>query len=136
MEIPESIWARVEKSDGCWRWLGGHNSGGRPMVNLRRKPWYVYRLLYTAMVGEIPAGMTIDHLCQNGWCCNPEHCEPVPQSVNSRRAVITRYGDRDACFRGHPYATYRRVDSKGEKYCSGCARVRYLAWKARSVAQN
>ncbi|WP_443041336.1 HNH endonuclease [Streptomyces sp. B21-108] len=34
----------------------------------------------------MPEGWTIDHLCQNKACCNPDHLSPVTRSENSRRA--------------------------------------------------
>ena len=95
--------------------------------------WLVYRLLYTTEIGPIPDDMTLDHVvCQNGWCCNPAHCEPVTNRENVRRALAARYAGRTACPKGHPYDLYRRTRksgaSKGKSYCVKCGTLRANAW--------
>ena len=41
------------------------------------KMWRGHRLSYTILVGPIPEGYVIDHLCRNRRCYNPAHLEPV-----------------------------------------------------------
>ncbi len=108
-------------------------SNGRPQVWLNGKNWLVYRLLYTEEIGPIPDGLTLDHVtCQNGWCCNPHHCEPVPNGTNVSRALAIRYAGRTACPQGHPYELYRRYVKTGKyagrPYCVGCGTIRAAAW--------
>lgn len=107
------------------------------MVN--RKMWYVYRLMYTALIGPIPSGLTLDHVvCQNGWCCNPHHCEPVPNGTNVSRALEIRWADNTHCPKGHPHSEYRRWRKTGkyagDPYCSACGVERYNAWRAKKKA--
>ena len=65
----------VIDTNGCWVYdMGSYN---RPN----------YRLVYVCLVGPIPAGLHIDHLCGNNWCINPAHMEAVTPSENRRRAV-------------------------------------------------
>lgn len=99
--------------------------------------WIVYRLVYVAEIGPIPDGMTLDHIvCQNGWCCNPHHCEPVPNSVNVQRALAIRYAGRTACPKGHPYDLYRRYrktgTDAGKPYCIQCGNIRIRAWAQKN----
>ncbi|MFF4531456.1 HNH endonuclease signature motif containing protein [Streptomyces sp. NPDC001407] len=51
---------------------------------------YAHRTAYSLMVGEVPDGLQIDHLCRNALCVNPAHLEPVTPSENIRRAVAAR----------------------------------------------
>ena len=46
----------------------------------RRTGW-----AYEFLVGEIPEGLTLDHLCRNKACVMPDHLEPVTQAENHRR---------------------------------------------------
>jgi hypothetical protein len=120
--------AKVDQSGECWRWTGSHTAGGRPQVNFDRQPWYVYRLLYTWLVGSIPEGMTLDHFaCDNGWCVNPAHCRPVANSENVRRGLEVRYAGRDSCPAGHPRSEYGKRDSRGKLWCTECNRIKCLA---------
>lgn len=78
-----------------------------------------HRVSYEHMVGEIPAGLDLDHLCRRRNCINPSHLEPVPRRVNLRRAadmIVT-------CPRGHAYTevnTY--MDPEGHRRCRECKR--------------
>lgn len=58
---------------------------GRFSVN--NQTYYVHRFAYELLVGPIPDGLTVDHLCRTRLCANPRHLEPVPQSENSRRGI-------------------------------------------------
>lgn len=44
-----------------------------------------HRWAYEFLVGEIPEGLTLDHLCRNKACVMPDHLEPVTQAENHRR---------------------------------------------------
>lgn len=120
--------AKVDQTGECWRWMGSHTSVGRPQVNFDRKPWLVYRLLYTWEVGPIPDGMTLDHIaCDNGWCCNPHHCVPASNSDNVCRGLSVRYAGRTACPAGHLRDEFGKRDSRGKWWCAECNRIKTRA---------
>lgn len=77
---------RIIKSfDGdCWLWDGLQDPKGYGLFC----HFYAHRVAYTLHRGDIPAGMTLDHLCRNKWCVNPSHLEVVSFSENSRRGQI------------------------------------------------
>ena len=82
------VWQYVDKDgpDGCWQWKGSLTYDGYGSFGGTGSHRYVYELL----VGPIPTGLTIDHLCRNTWCCNPDHMEPVTRAENTRRAHAGR----------------------------------------------
>lgn len=93
------FWAKVDKNapDGCWIWTAStcHEGYGRFNANDIDLPsTLAHRIAYTWLVGPIPAGLTLDHLCFVTNCVNPEHLEPVTNGENVRRAVERRRHDR------------------------------------------
>lgn len=87
---------------GCWIWRGytdptnGYGSHGDS---------YAHRTFYEKFKGEIPAGLTIDHLCRVRNCVNPDHLEAVTLRENILRsdgptAINAR---KTHCKHGHEF---------------------------------
>jgi hypothetical protein len=49
-----------------------------------------HRLSYEWLVGPVPEGMELDHLCRVRHCVNPSHLEVVTHSVNVIRGNEAR----------------------------------------------
>lgn len=129
MTLEARFWAKVRKSDGCWEWTGALVRGyGRVNVqslpSRRKVTALAHRVSYELLVGLIPDGLHLDHLCRNTRCVRPDHLEAVSQQENNRRARKTH------CLRGHPFDeanTYRRKD-RNERMCRTCHRERQAAY--------
>jgi hypothetical protein len=78
----EALLRHVLIGDGCWEWMGGKQWGGYGLF----RGACAHRLFYELLVGPIPAGLEIDHLCRNRSCVRPTHLEPVTHLENMRRA--------------------------------------------------
>lgn len=86
----ERLWQRVEKGEGCWIWPDATNDAGYGQVHHQGRVVYVHRLAYEQLVGPIPEGLVLDHLCRNTRCVNPAHLEPVTIGENVRRGFEGR----------------------------------------------
>jgi hypothetical protein len=133
--IDERLWERVDKTshpDGCWIWLGSFNTYGygQMMIGSRldgsRTLAVTHRLAYQVTKGAIDSKLEIDHLCRNRKCCNPDHLEAVPHSVNVNRAVA---GSDYLCINGHP-KTY--VTKRKRFHCAICGRAAQRRWRDKS----
>jgi hypothetical protein len=98
----ERFWSKVDRStaDGCWTWLGQTNQWGYGHFRRTLGPGLyltvkAHRFAYELVVGPIPAGLTLDHLCGNQSCVRPEHLEPVTNAENLRRRHARRRADRE-----------------------------------------
>lgn len=83
----------------CWTWTGCINSKGYGCVGVNGKSQLTHRVSYTLLIGPIPDGLQIDHLCTNKRCCNPAHLEAVTGKVNAGR---TWTATKTVCVKGHP----------------------------------
>lgn len=84
-------------STPCWTWkLSLDGNGYAQMWDRRRRTIRrAHRIFYELIVGPIPRGLFLDHLCRNRDCVNPDHLEPVTNLVNSRRGIRTKLTDAD-----------------------------------------
>jgi len=92
--LAERVFAKVDMTLFCWEWKGAVcRYTGYGKVGLGRRGdgvGYVHRVVYQMLVGPVPEGMDLDHLCRNRACCNPDHLEPVTRSENNRRGALSR----------------------------------------------
>jgi len=135
--------------DECWPWLGNLSHGyGRWVGDV-----HAHRAVYEALIGPLPAGLDLDHLCHNRdttcpggtencvhrRCVNPAHLEPVPRRVNVLRgagpsAVNAR---KDECIHGHPFdAANTYINRDGWRGCRTCNRERRRHYRAKARAAS
>lgn len=135
MTDPELLASLVEVGD-CWIWTGRRHSDGYGLLSVGgRQTAYAHRFVWELLVGSIPAGFQIDHLCRVHACVNPDHLEPVPPRVNMLRGVhrSARLARSGACMRGHPRTPENnRITRDGRRQCVPCIRVRYDPAKRRA----
>ncbi len=122
----------------CWVWDRGKTSGYGIMW-AGGKPYRVHRVVYEEIIGPIPAGLEIDHLCRNRACYNPEHLEAVTRRENTIRGKGGRLVTQ--CPKGHPYLGDNLYiqPSTGHRICRECKRERdkahYVKNKEKIKAQ-
>ena len=114
---------RVDVESGCWVWTGPLSQGyGR--VSVAGRLWRPHRYVYEHHAGPIPDGLTLDHLCRNRACCNPEHLEPVTLRENILRsdAPAAGHARKTHCPQGHPYDEENTILYRRWRYCKTCRR--------------
>lgn len=79
------FFAKVDATGPCWLWLGSLNNAGYGKLTVRRVNLYAHRFAHECLVGPVPEGLELDHLCRVRRCVNPDHLEPVTRSENVRR---------------------------------------------------
>lgn len=123
--LPSRFWSLIDVGD-CWEWQGNINHAGYGRYNYN----LAHRLIWEALVGPIPNGLTLDHLCRNRKCVNPDHLEPVTRGENVRRGVAIEVNRRRKlalthCAHGHrftPENTYI-APKTGKRNCRTCRRL-------------
>lgn len=99
----------------CWEWTGYVDRAGYGLVRFDGSTTTAHRAVYRMLVGPVPDGLELDHLCRNRACVNPDHVEPVTHAVNVARR---RLAFSDTCANGHR----RYVQRLGRRVCLDCRR--------------
>lgn len=122
LEIRWLKWV-VEESPGCWLWQKPLDGGyGRIWVNGRHH--LAHRYVYELLVGPIPDGLHLDHLCRVTNCVNPDHLEPVTCAENIRRGTCPQQRRHKApvCAAGHEFTPENTYRYKNRRKCRICHR--------------
>jgi hypothetical protein len=128
----------IDQTTGCWLWLGGLTKGGYGTVrDENSRTASTHRVTYEKIVGPIPDGLWLDHLCRVRRCRNPVHLEPVPPRENLVRGdtLTARFVNQTHCKNGHELTAgniYRRPGHASERRCRMCNRLWAREIRARS----
>ncbi len=147
---PTRFWSKVEKTDGCWNWIGttspdGYGSIGK-WINERKHSIQIraHRLsLYLSGV-EVPTYLVVDHICRNRKCVNPKHLRAVSWKINAlenSHSVSAKHKIKTHCNKGHEFndqnTAHRRKRGGVARICLICARAHQaVADKKRRVKKT
>lgn len=126
----ERFWSKVDKGQECWLWTASVTGAGYGQFYIAPTMRGSHRISYEWLVGPIPLGLDLDHLCRIRHCVNPGHLEPVTRSENNQRGLLSALRvPKTHCPGGHPYDggnTY--VNTLGRSVCRECKRTRSREW--------
>jgi hypothetical protein len=125
--LPERFWnkVRIDHATGCWNWTANKTRNGYGLTQWNKLRYLAHRAAYECLVGKITEE-TIDHLCRNRACVNPDHMEPVSGRINTLRGVgaSAMNARKTTCPQGHPYSGDNLIINKteGDRKCRICQR--------------
>ena len=134
--LEERLIANTDVAD-CWNWTTGTDQNGYGRVSIDGARVQAHRAIWELLVSPIPDGMTIDHLCRNRSCVNPDHMEIVTPGENVLRGfgVSAKAARKTHCPAGHAYAggnlyIYPVTNHRGCRACGRASARRYYKAKA------
>ena len=130
-DLPQRIQDKIRERDGCWEWMGYRSTDGYGRVRVAGRLLRVHRYVYERLIGPITKE-TLDHLCRNRWCCNPEHLVPATNHENilapGSQTPSKHNADKACCPRcGRAYS---REKHRAERICRPCRAAWHQEWWA------
>lgn len=127
------FWPKVRKTKHCWIWIGCVLKGGYGVFEVRGRSLCAHRVSFLLSGKRLSKKLTLDHLCRNRRCVNPDHLEAVSMRVNALRgfgapAVNAR---KTHCVRGHELAGTNLYPYEGVRLCKRCQNIRTRAYRRR-----
>jgi hypothetical protein len=133
--------------DECWTWNATLRKDGYGCLSVSGRKVLAHRLAYRVLVGPIPEGQELDHLChtrdlaclggnscRHRRCVNPAHLEPTTGRINRLRGRSPAAGNavKTHCMHGHPFDeanTY--ITKQGNRVCRACVRRSQREYQVR-----
>lgn len=106
-DLADRFWPRVDQAGpvpahrpdlgSCWLWTASRRKQGYGDLRFQDVGLLAHRVAYELVIGPIPDGLVLDHLCHNDSdcpggptcphraCVNPSHLEPVTNETNIAR---------------------------------------------------
>ena len=136
-QLPKRIQDKILLSEttSCWNWrTNNKNQYGAVWNSTTQNTQGAHLYVYNLLIGPVPEGLELDHLCRNKICVNPKHLEAVTHKENVRRgncvaALAARTG---VCKRGHNLKETGRKDHPNQ--CQKCANDRRKADRERGFS--
>lgn len=140
-ELPARIASKftIDPATGCWLWHGAIGGTGYAHARIDGRTQPVHRVIYELLVGPIPSGLQIDHLCRVRHCVNPDHLEPVTHAENWRRGeggAPQQQAAMTHCMYGHPLDEANTYRYHGHRQCRACKKLRSQQYDERHREQR
>lgn len=132
----ERFFSKLRFEDGgCWAWNGRLDKDGYgrqfkvgSRTDNTRRLVRPHRFIFSLLIGPIPEGLVIDHLCRNRACQNPFHMEPVTPLENHARGLRAK---ALVCPKGHRIEGDNEAASGGIR-CRICRNAWHAAYQRRT----
>ncbi len=133
-KLEARFWSKVKRGtdNECWEWLGPLDRHGYGSFGIKCLAGYTlarsHRVAYWLSKGPLSQALTVDHLCRNRACQNPNHMELVTRGMNVLRGtgLTAQHIKKTHCPQGHAYDSLNSyVDTTtGGRLCRICRRQR------------
>ncbi len=110
--LEDKLWRYVEKSDGCWLWVGRSKTwNGYGVIQHKHRALRAHRVSWEIHNGPIPVGLCVLHRCDTPACVCPDHLFLGTDADNNKdRSLKGRSVTGSRCALSNPA---NRLNTKG-----------------------
>jgi hypothetical protein len=126
LTLEDRLWWGVDRSggpDSCWLWTRAITTAGYGHLSIEGKLRPAHRVAYELLVGPIPIGHYLDHICHVTRCVNPAHLRVVTNKQNAEHRigaqVNSKSGIRGVSWHRKTGRWVARVQHNGRRYHAG-----------------
>lgn len=81
----DRFWAKVEKTDDCWLWVGYKNKAGYGRIRYEGRLRVAHEVSWILAGNKVLPEKVLDHFkCYNPACVRPSHLEQVTPTQNKQ----------------------------------------------------
>ena len=144
--------ARLDRTDpdACWPWPLSQNGDGYGQLTENYVSHRAHKYFYERLVGPVPEGEILDHLCHDPLeclggkncphrkCCNPKHLKATTHKDNLLRGntLAAENSVKTFCVNGHEFTEANTFHRRGARECRQCMRDRTNAAYARKKSSE
>lgn len=136
----------IEVPSGCWVSTNRSKATGYGYTtSYKGRKGSQYRILWEIVTGEqVPKGMQLDHLCNNGpgGCVNPDHVQVTTPRENTLRSSnpLAQKARQSHCKKGHAFTpentrVVQRKNGHASRFCMICEKERNDRWRAENPSR-
>lgn len=113
----------------CWLWLGAKDYKGYGRFRVSSTPslfMQAHRWLFQELRHSLSKEDTLDHLCPNKHCVNPNHLRvaTIRDNILSGNGPAAQNARKTHCKNGHLYNNENtHIRKSGKRMCRACGRI-------------
>jgi HNH endonuclease len=130
-----SFLTKFKRVGECLIWQYSTNKG-YGQVNYKGATLTTHIVMYEQLVGSVPMGKELHHLCENKACGELIHLEPKTRREHMEEhgmVVATLRASQTHCSKGH---LLPEPNAAGRRICLECANQRSLEWSRKNLERR
>ena len=124
-DVAVRLMARLRVEGECWLWTGlQHRGYGKISLNATMEQTHVVAM-FLRHGAQALAAETVNHLCLNRGCCNPDHLQfaSIRENTLHGSGLAAQNAAKTHCVNGHELSPENVTHGRGGRDCRKCKRA-------------